>query len=186
MTTFLGGSVQDNTPCGDFAEFFVERRLRPQLERASLNFQYRYGTTNEANTAMARLYEPVIARAWDLLEPVRHCRPSLLHGDLWTGNVGATPSREPIVVDPACWHGHAEFDLALSQLFGRFGPQFYDAYFEVAPMLPGYKERQQLYVLYHTLNQANLHGAGFGRGGTAEHPGGYLEKAIASMESLAA
>lgn len=184
--TFLGGTPQDNTPSDNFADFFVERRLRPQLERASLKFQFRYGTSNEANTAIARLYDRVVTRARDVLRPVQHCRPSLLHGDLWTGNAGATPSRQPIVVDPACWYGHAEFDLALSQLFGKFGPRFYDAYFEVAPRLPGYEERQQVYLLYHTLNQANLHGAGFGHGGTAEHPGGYLEKAVACMERLAA
>lgn len=183
--TYLGGSLQDNTPGEDFAQFFIERRLRPQLERATLKFQYRYGTTNEANTAIARLYDRVLARATDVLQPLRHCAPSLLHGDLWSGNVGATAERQPILVDPACWYGHAEFDLALSHLFGRFGPPFYEAYFEVLPRAPGYEERQEVYLLYHMLNQANLHGAGFGRGGSAEHPGGYLEMAIATMERLA-
>lgn len=184
--TFLGGSLQENPLSNDFVDFFVEHRLRPQLERAYLKFQYRYGTSNEASTALARLYDRVIAVAAEVLEPVRHCSASLLHGDLWSGNTGATPTREPILVDPACWYGHAEFDLAISQLFGRFGPRFYEAYFEAAPMAPGFQDRQQLYVLYHQLNQANLHGAGFGRGGTAEHPGGYLEQAVASMERLVA
>jgi len=184
--TFLGGTRQCNEPCADYAAFFVEHRLRPQLERACLKFQYRYGTTNEANTAHRRLYERVIQRAAEALEPVRLCPPSLLHGDLWTGNTGATTAREPILVDPACWHGHAEFDLAISRLFGRFDDRFYEAYHEVNPRAPGFEERQQVYVLYHMLNQANLHGAGFGSGGSAEHPGGYLELAIEAMEKLAA
>jgi len=184
--TFLGGSRQANDPCGDYAEFFVEHRLRPQLEKAYLKFQYRYGTTNEANTAVSRLYERVLQRAAEVLQPVRHCPASLLHGDLWTGNTGANPAREPIIVDPACWHGHAEFDLAISRLFGRFADCFYEAYHEVNPKSPGFAERQQVYVLYHCLNQANLHGAGFGSGGTAASPGGYLELAIEAMEKLAA
>lgn len=183
--TFLGGTRQENTPGDDFAEFFVEKRLRPQLERAALKYQFRYGTSNEGSTAMARLYDRVLARALDLLGPVRHCPASLLHGDLWSGNAGATPAREPILVDPACWRGHAEFDLAISNLFGRFAPRFYDAYFEVTPKAPGFEERQAVYVLYHMLNQANLHGPGFGRGGSAESPGGYLELAVMAMERLA-
>ncbi|CAE8697707.1 unnamed protein product [Polarella glacialis] len=185
LQTFLSAWPQDNSPESDFAEFFVQRRLRPQLEAASLKFQFRYGTSNEDSTALARLYTRVLKGAEEALEPVRHCKPSLLHGDLWTGNTGATQSRQPILVDPACWVGHAEFDLAVSQLFGKFPARFYDAYFEVAPKEPGFQERQNVYMLYHLLNQANLHGAGLGHGGTPENPGGYLEQAIAAMERLA-
>merc|ERR1719356_695830 len=61
--TYLGGTLQGNAPGSDFASFFVEQRLRPQLERTSLKFQYRYGTTNEASTAVARLYDRLLARA---------------------------------------------------------------------------------------------------------------------------
>lgn len=186
LETFLGSWQQPNEGGDDFASFFVERRLRPQLERASLKFQFRYGTSNEASTAVARLYDRVLERSAEVLAPVGSCAPSLLHGDLWTGNTGATREREPIILDPACWRGHSEFDLALSQLFGRFAPPFYDAYFEAAPKQPGFEERLRIYVLYHMLNQANLYGAGFGRGGSAENPGGYLEQAVEAMERIVA
>lgn len=94
-----------------------------------------------------------------LLAEPRIDGPSLLHGDLWIGNTGATKeSGEPVFFDPACFFGHAEFDLALPRMFGGFDDNFFDAYHGVRPKAPGFDQRQKLYELYQYLNQLNLFG----------------------------
>eukprot|EP00188_Purpureofilum_apyrenoidigerum_P004813 Plantae.Rhodophyta-Purpureofilum_apyrenoidigerum.ctg574.p1 GENE.Plantae.Rhodophyta-Purpureofilum_apyrenoidigerum.ctg574~~Plantae.Rhodophyta-Purpureofilum_apyrenoidigerum.ctg574.p1 ORF type:complete len:407 (+),score=63.80 Plantae.Rhodophyta-Purpureofilum_apyrenoidigerum.ctg574:331-1551(+) len=84
-------------------------------------------------------------------------RPSLLHGDLWIGNIGATKEHS-LVYDPACFFGHHELDLAIMDMFGGFTSAFFDAYREVLPESPGFADRAKLYKLYHFLNQLNLFG----------------------------
>ncbi|CAM9328016.1 unnamed protein product [Phaeothamnion confervicola] len=84
-------------------------------------------------------------------------RPSLLHGDLWIGNTGAT-AEGPCVFDPASFFGHSEFELAIMDMFGGFTPVFWDAYFAKLPKQAGFDERQRVYKLYHYLNQLNLFG----------------------------
>lgn len=78
-------------------------------------------------------------------------RPSLLHGDLWSGNAGQTPDGVAIF-DPASFYGHHEYDLGIASMFGGFGKRFYDSYFEEIPKQPGFEKRLQLYELFHYLN----------------------------------
>jgi fructosamine-3-kinase len=87
-------------------------------------------------------------------------QPSLLHGDLWSGNVGFT-AEGPVVFDPAVYYGDREADLAMTELFGGFPREFYEAYNEVYPLSAGYEERKHLYNLYHLLNHLNLFGGGY-------------------------
>jgi fructosamine-3-kinase len=100
------------------------------------------------------------------LEPLRrllagHCPPaSLLHGDLWHGNVGFTPAG-PVLYDPAAYYGDRETDLAMTELFGGFPPAFYAAYDAAWPRDSGYAQRKDLYNLYHVLNHLNLFGSGY-------------------------
>jgi fructosamine-3-kinase len=133
---YIGSSPQQNGWCDDWAEFWRERRLRPQLERAGLR----------AN--LDRLLEG------------HKPQPSLLHGDLWSGNVGFTKDG-PVVFDPAVYYGDREADLAMTELFGGFSREFYDAYQEVLPLDAGYEKRKHLYNLYHLLNHLNLFGGGY-------------------------
>jgi len=86
---------------------------------------------------------------------------SLLHGDLWGGNAGYLASGAPVLFDPAVYWGDRETDLAMTELFGGFPPEFYSAYAEIAPLEPGYAKRKSLYNLYHVLNHANLFGGGY-------------------------
>ncbi len=86
--------------------------------------------------------------------------PSLLHGDLWGGNYAGCGERAAIF-DPACYFGCRESDLAMTELFGGFGPAFYAAYDEHLPLDPGYPRRRGLYQLYHVLNHANLFGGAY-------------------------
>ena len=88
-------------------------------------------------------------------------RPTLLHGDLWSGNYLAAENGDPVVIDPAVYYGHREADLAMTKLFGGFEPAFYDAYNEANPLPHGWQERENIYKLYHVLNHLNLFGAGY-------------------------
>jgi len=136
---YIGLGLQENGWCDDWAEFFRERRIKPQLERAGL-----------------RVKLDALDRILDGHSP----RPSLLHGDLWSGNAGFT--REgPVVFDPAVYYGDREADLAMTELFGGFPPEFYRAYSEALPLEPGYERRKHLYNLYHLLNHLNLFGGGY-------------------------
>jgi fructosamine-3-kinase len=138
---YIGATPQANAWCGNWAEFWRKRRMEPQLALARKN-----GFDIEA---------PCL----DVLEG--HApRPSLLHGDLWSGNVGFTPDG-PVVFDPAVYYGDREADLAMTELFGGFPPQFYEAYRATLPVDSGYEKRKALYNLYHLLNHLNLFGAGY-------------------------
>jgi fructosamine-3-kinase len=86
--------------------------------------------------------------------------PSLLHGDLWSGNVSFTP-QGPVVFDPAAYYGDREADLAMTELFGGFPREFYDAYEQAFPLPAGYEQRKILYNLYHLLNHLNLFGRSY-------------------------
>ena len=68
----------------------------------------------------------------------------------------------PVIFDPAVYYGDREADIAMTELFGGFGPRFYDAYNEAWPLDPGYGTRKTLYNLYHVLNHLNLFGGGYG------------------------
>lgn len=145
---YIGASPQQNTWHDDWAEFFCEQRLRPQLEMARAN---RIKLEGEAE-----LYEA----AKQLL--VNHCpRASLLHGDLWSGNAGFLGDGSPVIYDPANYYGDRETDLAFSEFFGGFPPEFYQAYQKAWPLTPGFEARKPLYKLYHVLNHANLFGGGY-------------------------
>jgi fructosamine-3-kinase len=139
---YIGNTPQKNGWADEWAEFWRERRMRPQLELAG-----RKGFD---------LGEVKLDRMLEGHEP----QPSLLHGDLWSGNVGFT-AEGPVVFDPAVYYGDREADLAMTELFGGFPREFYEAYNEVYPLSAGYEERKHLYNLYHLLNHLNLFGGGY-------------------------
>jgi fructosamine-3-kinase len=86
--------------------------------------------------------------------------PSLLHGDLWSGNVGFTADG-PVIFDPAVYYGDRECDLAMTELFGGFPKEFYASYDQAFPLTDGYSVRKNLYNLYHLLNHLNIFGGGY-------------------------
>ena len=90
-----------------------------------------------------------------------HPRPSLLHGDLWSGNYGGDLHGEPVIYDPACYYGDHEADLAMMELFGHPGERFFAIYAEMFPIDPGYSLRRELYNLYHILNHALMFGGAY-------------------------
>ena len=147
----IGSTPQLNTPLPDWAEFYRSRRLLPQLDLARSN-----AAPRPLLVQVERLLERVEA-FFPGYQPI----PSLLHGDLWSGNHGYADG-VPVVFDPAVYYGDREADLAMTELFGGFSASFYAAYREVWPLDPGYRVRKHLYNLYHVLNHFNLFGGGYG------------------------
>jgi fructosamine-3-kinase len=147
----IGTTAQCNAWAADWAEFWRERRLAPQLALAA-----GHGLPAECRDDGARLLDAV-----DTLLEGHTPIPSLLHGDLWGGNWGVARDGRPYVFDPAVYFGDREADLAMTRLFGGFGPAFYRAYEEAWPLPPRAELRGDLYALYHLLNHFNLFGAAY-------------------------
>lgn len=145
---YIGSTPQSNKCYPIWAHFFKEERLRPQLELAKKN-----GFTFEGAERLLEKVDELLANHSPL--------PSLLHGDLWSGNVDFLPNGEPVIFDPAIYYGDREADLAFSEFFGGFPPEFYKAYNLEWPLPPEYQKRKMLYNLYHALNHTNLFGSGY-------------------------
>ena len=143
---YIGASPQINTPKEDWTTFFRECRLLPQIKMAEryLDSKMRKQFTKLMDHLDSYLVEPEF--------------PSLIHGDLWSGNAVCGPNGKAWILDPAVYVGHYEAELAMTELFGGNPQSFYDAYHEVTPIDSGYHDRRDLYNLYHMLNHLNLFG----------------------------
>jgi fructosamine-3-kinase len=146
----IGLTPQHNPWCDDWVSFYAEQRLGFQLELAAKG-----GFGGELHSAGMALKENIGALFNDYTPAA-----SLLHGDLWGGN-WASSNGQPIIFDPAVYYGDRESDIAMTQLFGGFGHNFYAAYEESWPMEVGHDNRLKLYQLYHVLNNLNLFGSGY-------------------------
>jgi fructosamine-3-kinase len=144
----IGSTPQHNDWFDDWAAFFRERRLRPQFELAQ-----KKGFRFAESDALLGQVEALLADHTP--------EPSLLHGDLWSGNASFLDDGTPVIYDPASYYGDRETDLAFSEFFGGFPASFYSAYEEEWPLPPGYEQRKVLYNLYHVLNHANLFGGAY-------------------------
>ena len=143
---FIGARPQQNTPAISWISFFRDQRLAPQFKAADSYF------TPADREKITKLLDNLDRF---LIEPEQ---PSLLHGDLWSGNVMCGSDGKAMLIDPACYVGHREADLAMTELFDGFPQSFYDTYKEAFPLQPGYEERRDLYNLYQLLNHLNLFG----------------------------
>lgn len=146
---YIGSSPQINDWLPDWVAFFRENRLQPQI---ILTGELGY-LSGEHLQKLSRICDHL-----DHWIDERSVRPSLLHGDLWTGNVLCGPAGQPVLIDPAVYYGDREAELAFTELFGGFTYRFYQAYNESWPLNPGYPERRDLYNLYHLLNHLNIFG----------------------------
>lgn len=148
---FIGRLAQANAWHDRWPDFFAAHRLEPQAERARRGGHWQAAWDAPFAALLAALPEVLPAR------PV----PSLVHGDLWRGNVLATAEGRPALIDPAVYFGDRETDLAMTALFGGFAPAFYDAYQAAWPLEPGHAERRDVYNLYHVLNHLNHFGGSY-------------------------
>jgi fructosamine-3-kinase len=146
----IGSTPQRNRWNPDWTLFWRNERLGFQLDLAAHN-----GYSGRLRARGERLMDALPALIGH--NPV----PSLLHGDLWGGNLGFAGDGQPVIFDPAVYYGDREADLAMTELFGGFGPAFHAAYDEVWPVDAGYPVRRTLYNLYHILNHLNLFGTGY-------------------------
>ncbi len=146
---FIGARPQANESNGSWISFFRDSRLAPQFKAADSYF---------SSADRARITKLLDHLEDFLVEPEK---PSLLHGDLWGGNVLCGPAGKAMLIDPAAYVGHAEADLAMTELFGAFPSAFYAAYREARPLQAGYEERRDLYNLYQLLNHLNLFGPSY-------------------------
>jgi len=147
----IGSTPQLNDRSDDWIVFFRDTRLGYQLKLAADN-----DIDVSVQAAGQRLQERLPEFFADYMPAA-----SLLHGDLWGGNWGATYGEEPVIFDPATYYGDRETDIAMTRLFGGFGPEFYAAYNESWPLEEGFQQRCDLYNLYHLLNHYNLFRGGY-------------------------
>jgi len=146
----IGTTAQSNPPSTDWVDFLRRHRLGRQFSLAAGNG---YGAALAA-------HERLLADLDMFFTDYRPC-PSLLHGDLWSGNQAVDGEGAPVVFDPAVYYGDRETDIAMSELFGGFPASFEPAYREAWPLDPGYQVRRTLYNLYHVLNHLNLFGESY-------------------------
>ncbi|MCE0492517.1 fructosamine kinase family protein [Vibrio salinus] len=144
---FIGLTEQPNAWNKNWARFYSEQRIGWQLQ-------------------LLKDKGIVLTDISDFVHHIYHIlaghnpKPSLLHGDLWSGNLGSTKSG-PLFYDPACYWGDRECDIAMSRLFGHFPQSFYKGYNDIYPLPDSYQKRADVYNLYHILNHCNCFGGSY-------------------------
>ncbi|MEN8215834.1 MAG: fructosamine kinase family protein [Pseudomonadota bacterium] len=147
---YIGSTPQINTLENDWVTFWQKHRLGFQINLAA----------QQGYTRLHRKGQRLIAEVGQFFSNYQP-QPSLLHGDLWSGNYAISKNGQPVIYDPAVYYGDRETDIAMTELFGGFPKRFYDAYQETSPLEQGYTTRKTLYNLYHILNHLNLFGGSY-------------------------
>ena len=147
QNNFIGAGKQYNNAHDSWISFFRDCRLMTKLKKAEHYF----------DSAFKKKCDRLLSHLDGIL--VEPKQPSLLHGDLWSGNVMCGSDGNAWLIDPAAYVGHAEADIAMTQLFGGFSLEFFEAYKAEGLLMDGYEERRDLYNLYHLLNHLNLFGS---------------------------
>ena len=150
---YLGTSRQVNAWTPGWTAFFREHRLLFQAELAMRNGYW--------NNERARRMERVLDQLDKWIDDSQ-VQPSLIHGDLWSGNYLVGPDGGPALIDPAVYYGDREAELAYTAMFTPFPEAFYRAYEEAWPLPDGWRERRPLYNLYHLVNHLNHFGESYG------------------------
>jgi len=145
---FIGTNPQIKGWDENWSDFFIRYRLNPQLS---------FLNENILSSEIIKNLQSKIKLILSKHEPV--C--SLVHGDLWSGNIGVEKGFKGVIFDPASWWADYEVDIAMSKLFGGFDNDFYDEYYKINQRLEDYKIRHEIYNLYHILNHANMFGGSY-------------------------
>jgi len=147
---YMGALPQSNHPCANWIDFFINERLKLQIEIARKK--------NLLENNHIRQFEKLYSK---LSEIFSQEIPSLIHGDLWSGNFLSDERGNPVLIDPAVYYGHRCMDLAMTTLFGGFDKKFYDVYNYHFPFPSNYQEQWQICNLYPLLIHLNLFGKAY-------------------------
>jgi len=147
---YMGALPQRNYEHNKWIEFFVQCRLRPQIEIATMK--------NLLPAKALAAFEHLYAEMETIFNDEQ---PALLHGDLWSGNFMCDQNSEPVLIDPAVYFGHRSMDLAMTTLFGGFERSFYESYNHHFPFPKNYKDQWDVCNLYPLLIHLNLFGAAY-------------------------
>tara|TARA_Y100001968_G_scaffold21904_1_gene17311 strand:- start:383 stop:1267 length:885 start_codon:yes stop_codon:yes gene_type:complete len=145
---FIGMSIQKGGWSKNWGDYFINFRLKPQLDLAFKNglIEFDDGTIFPTLINFLNRHKPY---------------PSLVHGDLWSGNSSVARDKKGILYDPASYWADREVDIAMTQLFGGFSKEFYDGYNSIWALNNTFNDRKDIYNLYHVLNHANLFGGSY-------------------------
>lgn len=153
---YIGSTPQknltDNNEDKVWTEFYFNKRLLFQVMLCEKNGL----STEELRKSFSQLENKI----GDIMKGSEE-EPSLLHGDLWSGNYMVDKRGNPCIIDPAVYYGHREADLAMTILFGGYPEEFYKSYNESFPLKDGWEYRENIYKLYHVLNHLNLFGKSY-------------------------
>jgi len=148
--TYCGPTLQINSWNCDWYDFFFNTKIKYQLDLA---IKKKYVDKNYSKMVL------------DLLKKNKSLFldriPSLIHGDLWSGNIGTDIHNKPRLFDPSLYYGDYETDIAMMELFGGFNQKFYEGYNHIKKFEAGFKNRSNFYKLYHILNHLNIFGSSY-------------------------
>lgn len=147
---YIGSLPQTNTWKSSWNEFFINHRLEPQLKMAR--------DRGEGDNSLVKQFERLYPHLNDFF-PVE--KPSLVHGDLWSGNYMTNNRGEACIIDPAVYYGHRLMDIGMSKLFGGFAPEFYDSYTHTWSLEKNWSQAVDIANLYPLMVHVNLFGGGY-------------------------
>jgi len=147
----IGATHQPNQWTVNWLDFWREQRLGFQLQLAAKNG---YGGELQSLGEKLLLEMPKLFSG-------RQIKASMLHGDLWGGNVAGLQDGTPVIYDPAFYYGDREADLAMTYVFGGFDADFYASYQNALPLDDGFAVRKTFYNIYHIINHLNLFGGAY-------------------------
>ena len=147
---YIGSLEQRNESREKWTDFFIDFRIMPLVEKAREK-----GLLTQSHS---RQFEDLFKR---LPQLVPQEAASLIHGDLWSGNLMCGIGMEPVFIDPAAYFGHREMDLAMTRMFGGFDRRFMNSYNEALPLEPGFEQRVDLHNLYPNLVHLVLFGRSY-------------------------
>jgi protein-ribulosamine 3-kinase len=148
---YMGSVPQLNSFSTNWNEFFSNQRLLPLIDKCLTN--------NLLSSKNVKQFEKLISRLSEIFG--NDTKPSLLHGDLWSGNFICAQYATPVLIDPVVYFGHPSIDLGMTTLFGGFNSNFYDAYQSVTPFPKNYEEQWAVCNLYPLLIHLLLFGQSY-------------------------
>ena len=147
---YLSSVLQDNRWKTDGINFLIQNRILPMV-----------GTCLMEEKISIDLYKGIENLCGRLGKIIPEEAPALLHGDLWSGNLVSDIAGDPYFIDPSCYYGLRESELAFTHLFGGFDASFYESYLEIYPLQPGFGERVSVYHIHPLLVHVYLFGSGY-------------------------